>query len=157
MRKTLNAIAQLKTHTIVIYPNADAGGRKMIEVINAYDRKHSFIAAHMSLPRRDYLSLMNIVSVMVGNSSSGIIEAPSFGLPVVNIGTRQKDRLRAGNTIDVDNDEFEIVKGIRTAINDIKYREKVKEIRNPWGDGNSSDKILEIITSLGNMKKYIQK
>ena len=157
MRKTLNAIAKLKIHTIVIYPNADAGGRKMIEVIKAYDRKHSFIDAYKSLPRRDYLSLMNIVSVMVGNSSSGIIEAPSFGLPVINIGTRQKDRLRAGNTIEVDHDENEIVNGIRTAINDIKYREKVKEIKNPWGDGNSSEKILEIIGSLGNMKKYIQK
>lgn len=157
MRKTLNAIAQLEIHTIVIYPNADAGGRTMIEVINAYDREHSFIDAYKSLPRIDYLSLMNTVSVLVGNSSSGIIEAPSFGLPVVNIGTRQKDRLRAGNVIEVSHDEDEIVNGILRAINDKEYREKVKKIKNPWGDGNTSDRIIEIITSLGNIMKYIQK
>ena len=129
----------------------------MIELIEDYNQKYEFIDAYKSLPRRDYLSIMNVVSVLVGNSSSGIIEAASFGLPVVNIGTRQKGRLRAGNIMDVDYDEEEIQKGILTSINNMEYREKVKKIQNPWGKGKSSEKIIEIIASLKNWEKYIQK
>jgi len=157
MRITLNAITQLCIRTIIIYPNSDVGGRKMIELIEDYNQKYGFIDAYKSLPRRDYLSIMNVVSVLVGNSSSGIIEAASFCLPVVNIGTRQKGRLRAGNIMDVDYDEEEIQKGILTSINNMEYREKMKKIQNPWGKGKSSEKIIEIITSLKNWEKYIQK
>ncbi len=156
IRETLEAIAELKIQTIVIYPNADAGGRRMIEVIKEFERRYDFIKAYKSLPRREYLSIMRIASVMVGNSSSGIIEAPSFHLPVVNIGTRQKNRLRAGNVIDVNYDREEIKRAIIKAIYDKEFRERLKHIRNPWGDGRASERIVSILSSI-DIKKYIQK
>ena len=91
IRETLEAIVELRHQTIAIYPNADAGGRDMIEVIREYE-KYPFIKMFKSIAHKEYLSLMSIASVIVGNSSSGIIEAPSFGLPAINIGSRQNGR-----------------------------------------------------------------
>jgi len=157
IRETLEAIAELKFQTIVVYPNADPGGRRMIKVIKEYEKKCPFIKAYKSLPRRDYLSLMNVATVLVGNSSSGIIEAPSFGLPVVNIGTRQKGRLRAGNVIDVNYNREEIKNAILMAIYDENFRRKVKAIKNPWGDGKASERIVNILANIKIDKNLLQK
>jgi len=157
IKETLEAIVDLKCQTIVIYPNADAGGRQMIETIEKYKERYPFIKVYKSLPRRDYLSLMNVATVMVGNSSSGIIEAPSFGLPVVNIGTRQKGRFRAGNIIDVSYNKEEIKNAILKAMSDKKFREKVKNIKNPWGDGKASEKIVNILSNIKICKDLLQK
>ncbi|HIP90189.1 MAG TPA: UDP-N-acetylglucosamine 2-epimerase (hydrolyzing) [Candidatus Nanopusillus sp.] len=157
IRETLEAIVDLKYQTVVIYPNADAGGRQMIKIIEEYKKRYSFIKTYKSLPRRDYLSLMSVATVMVGNSSSGIIEAPSFGLPVVNIGTRQKGRLRAGNVIDVSYNREEIKNAILKAIQDRKFKEKVRNIKNPWGDGKASERIVNILSSVKICKDLLQK
>ena len=157
IRETLEAIVDLKYQTVVIYPNADAGGRQMIKIIEEYKKRYSFIKTYKSLPRRDYLSLMSVATVMVGNSSSGIIEAPSFGLPVVNIGTRQKGRLRAGNVIDVSYNREEIKNAILKAIQDRKFKEKVRNIKNPWGDGKASERIVNILGSIKICKDLLQK
>ena len=89
IRETLEAVIEVGYHTIVIYPNSDAGGRKMIEIIKEFERHHS-IKAFKSLPRKEYIGLIRIASVLVGNTSSGLLEAPSFGLPMINIGIRQE-------------------------------------------------------------------
>jgi len=157
IRETLEAIVDLKYQTVVIYPNADAGGRQMIKIIEEYKKRYSFIKTYKSLPRRDYLSLMSVATVMVGNSSSGIIEAPSFGLPVVNIGTRQKGRLRAGNVIDVSYNREEIKNAILKAMQDKKFKEKVRNIKNPWGDGKASERIVNILSSIKICKDLLQK
>jgi UDP-N-acetylglucosamine 2-epimerase len=128
----------------VIYPNADAGGRAMIEVIKKYEGIR-FIKAFRSLPRDKYLALMSAASVMVGNSSSGIIEAPSFRLPVVNIGIRQEGRDRAENVIDVGHDKEKIKAAIRKALDDKKFLSKVKNCLNPYGDGKASERIVAIL------------
>jgi len=94
MRETMKAIKELGLQTIVTYPNADAGGRKIIKVIESY-RNEPFIKIYKSLPREEFLDLMKISSAIVGNSSGGIIEAASFNLPFVNIGTRQEERERS--------------------------------------------------------------
>jgi UDP-hydrolysing UDP-N-acetyl-D-glucosamine 2-epimerase len=114
-KETLDAIVELKHQTILIYPNADAGGRRMIKVIKKYE-KYPFIKSFKSIPYTDYLGLMKVVSVMIGNSSSGIIEAPSFHLPVVSIGTRQKGRERSTNVIDVGYNREEIVEAVKKAL-----------------------------------------
>ncbi|MCU0629364.1 MAG: UDP-N-acetylglucosamine 2-epimerase, partial [Methanoregulaceae archaeon] len=81
IRETLDAVASLGYQTLVLYPNADAGGRQIILQIKKYGHREN-IRAFMNLPHQDYLGLLRIASVLVGNSSSGIIEAPSFHLPV---------------------------------------------------------------------------
>ena len=156
IRETLEAISELRYQTILIYPNADAGGRNMIKVIKEYE-KYPFIKIFKNIPYKEYLSLMNIVSVMVGNSSSGIIEAPSFGLPVVNIGTRQEGRQRAENVIDVDYDKEEIKVAIKKALYDEDFKEKVKNCKNPYGDGKAGVRIADILSKIKIDTNLLQK
>lgn len=152
MKKTMEVIKELGHQSIVIYPNADAGGRKIIKVIEQY-KKYGFIKIYKNLPRFVYLGFMNIANVMVGNSSSGIIEAPSFHLPVINIGTRQSGRERSINVIDVDHDK----KAIKKAIYDKKFREEVKRCKNPYGDGKAGIRIANILSKIKIDKKMLQK
>ena len=156
IRETLEAIYDLKYQTILIYPNADAGGRKMIEVIKEYE-KYSFIKTFKSISHQDYISLMKIASVMIGNSSSGIIEAPSLGLSVVNIGSRQKGRQRAENVIDVDYNKEKIKDAIKKALYDEKFKKKARSCRNPYGNGRASLRIVEILNKIKIDKKLLQK
>jgi len=156
IKETLDAIAGLKYQTILIYPNADAGGRRMIKMIKKY-KKHPFIKSFKSIPYTDYLGLMRVVSVMVGNSSSGIIEAPSFHLPVVNIGTREKGRERSTNLIDVNYETREIVKAVKRALYDKKIRNKVKRCKNVYGDGKASQRIVKVLSEINITPKLLQK
>ena len=147
MRVTLECIVELGYHTVLIYPNSDAGGRSMIEVIKQYER-YPFIKTFKSLPRREYLSLMKVASVMVGNSSSGIVEAPSFGLPVVNVGIRQEGRERGQNVIDVGHDKKEIVRAIRRALKDATFLKQVKKCDSSYGDGKAGVRIAKILSEV---------
>lgn len=156
MHETLEAISELKHKTILIYPNADAGGRKMIKVIEKY-KKYPFILPFKNIPHRDFLGLMNIASVLVGNSSSGIVEAPSFGLPVVNIGTRQEGRERAENIIDTDYKKEQIICAINKAINDEEFIKNVKKCRNPYASENTGKKIAEILSNIYIDNNLLQK
>ena len=156
IRETLEAISELRYQTILIYPNADAGGRKMIEVIKGYE-KYPFIKSFKSIPHKEYLSLMRIASVLAGNSSSGIIEAPSFGLPVVNIGSRQEGRQRAENVIDVDYDKVQIKAAIKKALYDEDFKRKAGNCKNPYGDGKASIRIADILSKIKMDKRLLQK
>jgi UDP-hydrolysing UDP-N-acetyl-D-glucosamine 2-epimerase len=156
IKETLKAIVELKHQTILIYPNADANGRKMIEVIKNFE-KYPFIKTFKNITHKDYLDLMKITSVMVGNSSSGIIEAPSFHLPVVNIGPRQKGREKTGNVIDVNYNKNEIIKAIKKSLYNKKFKETVKKCKNPYGDGKASKRIVKILSEIDINKNLLEK
>jgi GDP/UDP-N,N'-diacetylbacillosamine 2-epimerase (hydrolysing) len=156
IRKTLEAVKKLKQQTVLIYPNADAGGRRMIEVIKKYEDT-GFLKTFKSVPHEDYLGLMRLAKVMIGNSSSGIIEAPSFGLPVVNIGGRQEGRQRAGNVIDVGYDTREIVAAVKKALQDKDFRKKVSSCENPYGDGKAGKRIVKVLSKVELGKKLLEK
>ncbi len=147
IRKTIEAVLEVGYPTIIIYPNSDAGGQRMIKVIKEYER-NPLIQSFRSLPHNEYCSLMKIVSVLVGNSSSGIIEAPSLGLPVVNIGIRQEGRERGNNVIDVGYNKPEIIKAIEKALTDKEFLNEVKKCESPYGDGNASQRIVETLSKL---------
>jgi UDP-N-acetylglucosamine 2-epimerase (non-hydrolysing)/GDP/UDP-N,N'-diacetylbacillosamine 2-epimerase (hydrolysing) len=148
MRSTLAAITRLSVQAIVVYPNADAGGRKMIAVIEEFAGKYPCIQVHKNLPHEDYLGLLKIASVLVGNSSSGIIESPSFHIPVVNVCTRQEGRERAGNTIESGYSQQEIADAIARSIGDADFLDKVRKCVNPYGKGDSADRIVELLQTL---------
>jgi UDP-N-acetylglucosamine 2-epimerase (non-hydrolysing)/GDP/UDP-N,N'-diacetylbacillosamine 2-epimerase (hydrolysing) len=149
MEITLNAIQESGLRIIVIYPNNDPGGRRIIEVIDQYQEQYpGQILAFKSLPFEDYLGMLGIASVMVGNSSSGIIESSSFHLPVVNIGDRQKGRERADNIIDVPHDKNAIKNAINTALYDETFRNIVFKSKNPYGDGHASERIVDILSRI---------
>lgn len=156
MRETLEAIVELAYPAVLIYPNSDAGGRRMIEVIKEFE-KYPLIKTFPSLPRWQYLSLMKVASVMVGNSSSGIIEAPSLGVPVVNIGIRQEGREQGKNVIDVGHNKQEIIKCIEKTLTDDKFLKEVKKCENPYGDGKASQRIAEILSKVEITPELLQK
>ncbi len=156
MRRTMEAVKEFAQQAIVVYPNADAGGRAMIRVIEQY-RKYPFIKIYQTIPRKDYLSLMKIAGVIVGNSSSGIIEAPSFHLPVVNIGSRQSGREKAENVIEVGYDKNQIRQAIKKAIYDKKFRKRVTDCKSPYGDGQANKRIVSILSNLKVDEKLLQK
>ena len=157
MKETLEALVELKIPAIVFYPNSDAGGREMIDLIKKYSKKHAFIKIVPNLPRREYLSLLKITGALVGNSSSGIIDAPSFGLPAVNIGIRQEGRERGCNVIDVPPEQKEIVSGITRALNDKDFIARVKKCENPYGDGKAGPKIAEILAEIEKTSRLLEK
>lgn len=156
IRETMEALVAIGEQTVLIYPNADAGGRKIIEVIEQY-RQYPFIQIHKNLNHIEYLSLMRLCDVMVGNSSSGIIEAPSFGLPVVNVGTRQQGRQRAINIIDVDHDRDSILKSIKIALHDGDFKIKCDGCINPYGNGNAGKNVANILGNLSITPELLQK
>ena len=141
--QTLNAVKKTRKQAIVIYPNIDAGGRSIIRVI-----ERSKIQNYKNLPFEVYASLMKLASVIVGNSSSGIVEAPSLKLPAVNIGTRQQGRMQAENVINTDYNSEEIYNAIMKALYDKEFRKKLDSCRNPYGDGKASSRIVRILKSV---------
>lgn len=156
IRRTMEAIKTVGCQTIMIYPNADAGGRKMIEVIEEY-RKYPFVKIYKNLSSIDYLSLMRVASAMVGNSSSGIIESTPFQLPVVNVGDREKEREGAANIINVGYNEEQIKQAIIKAISDKNFIAKVKKSKSPYGYGKAGEKIAKILATIKINKKLLQK
>ena len=156
MRQTLQAIVEFQYPTVVIYPNSDAGGRRMMDVIKQYEG-YPFIKTFKSLPRREYLSLMRVAGVMVGNSSSGIVEAPSLGLPVVNIGIRQEGRERGQNVTDVAHDRAQVLNAIGKALTDKEFLARVKRCKSPYGDGKTGPRIAEILSKTKDTPRLLQK
>lgn len=153
---SLEAIKELGLQTIIVYPNADAGGRKMIEVIKKYG-KNRLIKPIISLPHKDYLGLLKAASVLIGNSSSGIIEAPSFCLPVVNVGSRQAQRERNTNIIDVPHKKAAIIAVINKALYDKRFKQRVRGCKNLYGDGQASQRIVRALSTIKLDKTLLQK
>jgi GDP/UDP-N,N'-diacetylbacillosamine 2-epimerase (hydrolysing) len=156
MRVTLEAIKAVGVQTVISYPNADSGGRAMIRVLQEYEPL-PFVRILPTLGQRRYTSLMRYASAMVGNSSSGIIEAPFFGLPVVNIGTRQQGRQRAENVLDVPYDQETIEQAIRTALNDVAFIQRARNCINPYGDGRAGERIAQTLAQVSLEREFLQK
>lgn len=152
MRATLDAVATFvesgNAQAVISAANSDAGGEAMNAVIGEFVSRQGF-CFRASFGSELFLNLLRNASVLVGNSSSGIWEAPSFGLPVVNIGTRQHRRLRAGNVLDVPTHDAALVaEGIRTALYDPAFRARARECINPYGDGRAAERTVAVLEGL---------
>lgn len=150
--KALNHFNKTK---IVILPNNDAGSNLVKEaMLDFQEGEYHF---YSNLKREDYLGLLKNTECIVGNSSSGILEAPTFKIPAVNIGRRQNLRFRGNNVIDVEFVEKKIVLAIRKAMStDFKAYLK-QHCLNPYGDGKSSEKILDILLHTKADEKWLIK
>ncbi|KJU81342.1 UDP-N-acetylglucosamine 2-epimerase [Candidatus Magnetobacterium bavaricum] len=155
MMATLQAVLTVGLQSVIIYPNNDAGSIAIQECIKQNRGINIRVARNIS--RYIYGGLMSIASVMIGNSSSGILEAPTFKLPAVNIGRRQHGRYQGKNVINVEkHDKLAIETAIRKAIS-TDFRESIKDIVNPYGDGKASDRILSILENIPIDEKLIYK
>ncbi len=142
IEETLKALDELQLPTIMLWPNADAGGDDISKGIRTYREKNNPTWLHLfkNLPTHIYIHLMNTTVCLVGNSSSGIREGAFIGTPVVNIGTRQNKRLRDENVIQVHYNKEEIINAIKTQIKHGKYESSDK-----YGDGTAGEKIANIL------------
>jgi UDP-hydrolysing UDP-N-acetyl-D-glucosamine 2-epimerase len=153
----LAALEKTDGTLVITYPNADTSGRVIIDRLEEFASRHPGRCRLVrSLGERLYLSLLSHADVMIGNSSSGLIEAPSFGLPAVNIGARQRGRLRGANVIDVAPSREEILRGIEAA-REPAFRARARSAANPYGDGHTAPRIIELLRSVPIDARLIQK
>ncbi|HEY1100019.1 MAG TPA: UDP-N-acetylglucosamine 2-epimerase [Myxococcota bacterium] len=138
----LEALARVEIPVVFTMPNADTGGLVIRAAIEHALRRQPTWRAHESLGHAMYGAALARAAVVVGNSSSGIIEAPAFGVPIVNIGERQDGRERAASVVDVTNDADAIVAAVRAALTPAA-RAAARACRSPYGDGHAADRIVE--------------
>ncbi len=145
MDEVMSAVCSFDGTVTIILNNSDAGSGIVRRKIQ--EHRKSNMKIYPNIPREDYAGLMNVVDLLVGNSSSGLIEAPTFGLPVVNIGNRQNGRVQGENVINVGCVREEIQDAIQKAL-DPSFKEKLKNCKNPYGDGNSSRRIVDVLGNI---------
>lgn len=143
--ETLRALIEIDWPTIFIYPNSDAGSELIRRELVHSKRPH--IRFFRNLPRHDYLGLMRLAAVMVGNSSSGIMESPTFRTPCINVGRRQVGRLQASNVINVGYSCHEIVAAVHEATSS-RFLDQAQSATNPYGDGRAAKRIVGVLKSL---------
>ena len=154
VEQTIEAIKDFPDKQVIcFFSNTDAGGKEIIKKIK--DQQNFTLIPNML--STDFLSLMSHSSLMIGNSSAGIREAPSFKLPVINIGSRQNGRLRASNVIDVDHDAKKIKEAINKVFNDQEFKDSLKNLKNPYGDGTAAKQIVDVLANVQLNQKLIQK
>lgn len=140
--ETLKAIKKTGIQALIILPNNDAGYFDIVKNI-----KNSKLKWTETFSLAEYKTLLKKCSVLVGNSSSGIHEAATYKIPVVNIGTRQNKRLKPKNVISVGYKSKNIFKAINLATS-LKFKKKISKIKNPYGSGNSAKKIIRILKKI---------
>ena len=147
MTEVIAALEATSVDVFFTYPNADMSSRIIVQEIQEAAKRSSRMKVAISMGMRAYFSLMSHAAAMVGNSSSGIIEAASFRLPVVNIGSRQRGRICPPNVIDVECNREGIEKGIRQALS-AECRQSLETLINPFGDGKASERIVATLKSV---------
>jgi GDP/UDP-N,N'-diacetylbacillosamine 2-epimerase (hydrolysing) len=148
MMQILSALSEFQDITLFFtHPNSDSGGLEIINMITEYTKGRNNVYVFKSLGHTRYLSLLKHVDGVVGNSSSGILEAPSFRKGTVNIGSRQAGRLQAESIINCSSNKDEIVQSIKMLYS-VAYKESLEKVVNPYGNGGASKSIAEIISNL---------
>lgn len=144
------ALDDIKPQVIFIYPNADAGCRELIRRAEQFAALHKSSRVFVNLDHRTYLSLLSNIGVLVGNSSSGIIESTALEIPAVNVGIRQLGREHAANVIDVPA-EREVMKEAISRALAADFQRAIRGLENPYGSGGASKIVTDVLvkTSLG--------
>jgi len=156
VKESLEALKAAGYQTVITYPCNDPGGNKIVEAITEYRDVPNFKIVK-SLGWKNYLGLLKVVSMVIGNSSSGLIETSLFKVPCINVGARQAGRLRSENVIDVPYDREKIKEAMHKALNDPEFLKKVKNCVNPYGDGKASCEIVSVLRSIPLNKALLQK
>jgi len=147
-RELLNALSNLEDTTIIFtMPNADTGGRQLIKMIDKFVQENNNVKVFTSLGQQTYLSCILHTDAVVGNSSSGIIEAPSFKKGTINIGDRQLGRLQAGSIINCEPKEKQILGAIKKLYSP-SFQLGLRDITNPYGNSGASEKIIKVLRNI---------
>jgi UDP-hydrolysing UDP-N-acetyl-D-glucosamine 2-epimerase len=150
------ALGNLREQILFCYPNADAGSRKLIERTKSFVAGRGHGKVFTNLGTVNYLSLLRQVDVLVGNSSSGIMESASFSLPTVNVGLRQQGRERPRNVLDAAANQDSILQAIDRARTP-EFRESLSGMVNPYGEGRASETIVRVLTTVALSQALLMK
>jgi len=142
-----SALAQAQGQLLFVYPNADAGSYALIERTRALAETRPQTHIFVNLDPITYWSLLGQVDAMIGNSSSGIMEAASFALPTVNVGIRQQGRERARNVIDAPAETAAILAALQQALRP-DFRQALRGMENPYGNGTAAETIARVLTTV---------
>ncbi|GAA0787491.1 UDP-N-acetylglucosamine 2-epimerase [Roseibium denhamense] len=145
MRTICDILETSGLNVVIMAPNSDPGNFAIVSEIEALVERCDRVRSFKFLPRKTFVNLLRHAHAMVGNSSAGIIEAPSLGLPAINIGVRQRGREHAENVIFTSYEAPEISEALRKAIFDQGFRERVALKRSPYGDGTAGERIAKVI------------
>ena len=156
MTEILSVMEEFKIPVLLGYPNADAGSRDMIHVIKSYENQ-DWLTTFINVPREVFCNLLKRCLVLVGNSSSGMIDAPAYGVPVINIGERQEGRERGSNVIDAAPTRESIREALKKALSDQEFITQAKNTKNPYGDGHASERICKVLEEIDFTKAKAQK
>jgi GDP/UDP-N,N'-diacetylbacillosamine 2-epimerase (hydrolysing) len=151
MRATLSAVLELGLQAFVSYPNSDPGSSQIIEVIEDHQQKNPRLSVFKNIPDREFVNLLRRATVLLGNSSLGLLEAPYLKLPVVNVGRRQSERHHASNVFFVPADREAIVRQVKAIID-----QKI-ECENPFGDGHTGERVAELLAATPINQKLLNK
>jgi|694.fasta_scaffold75653_2 GDP/UDP-N,N'-diacetylbacillosamine 2-epimerase (hydrolysing) len=152
--KNLNQINN--TDFIFTFPSADVGNLELIQELKKFKKKNKNVFMYKSLGNIKYLSLLRHANLLLGNSSSGLSEAPTFKIPVINIGDRQKGRLFAKNIIHSNGSYIDLKKAIRKSLSK-NFLNEIKNTINPYGSGGSQKRIFKILSKINFSRKIIKK
>ncbi len=159
IRITLDSLLEIEgLHCFINYPNSDAGFKEIVAAYEKYTNEYpEKFTLFKNLDRINYINLLRNSEFLIGNSSSGIVEVASLGLAAINIGERQRGRLHGDNVIFTDNDKTQIVQAIQTVLNDSEFKNKVAAKNNPYGNGNSTKKIIDVLEKIDLSDSLIHK
>jgi UDP-N-acetylglucosamine 2-epimerase (non-hydrolysing)/GDP/UDP-N,N'-diacetylbacillosamine 2-epimerase (hydrolysing) len=147
MAETLAAVTSFELRTLLVYPCSDQGFEGIVGEIEAV-RDRPGITVHPNIPAPDFAGLQSLAACLVGNSSAGLIEAPYFGLPAVNVGGRQVGREHAANVLHVRYARADIRSAIERALHDPAFRETCRHANPPFGDGTAYKKIAAVLATI---------
>jgi UDP-N-acetylglucosamine 2-epimerase (non-hydrolysing)/GDP/UDP-N,N'-diacetylbacillosamine 2-epimerase (hydrolysing) len=138
------ALSQRKEQIVFCFPNADAGSHKIMHKAKEFCAVNAHAQIHTNLAAQTYWGLLKAADLMLGNSSSGIMETPSLKLPCINIGIRQLGREQAANIIDVAAHSGKITQAIDKALSD-GFKNSLRDLVNPYGDGHAAEMIAQVL------------
>ena len=146
MRETLSAVLELGLQTFISYPNSDPGSSQIVDVIEEY-RSDPRVSVFKNIPDPEFVNLLRRATVLIGNSSLGLLEAPYLKLPVINVGRRQSERHHASNVFFVPAEREAIVRQIKAIIEDDETKRRISECENPFGDGHTGGRVADLLAN----------
>jgi GDP/UDP-N,N'-diacetylbacillosamine 2-epimerase (hydrolysing) len=151
MRETVSAVLELGLQAFISYPNSDPGANQIIEAIEEF-KQNPRLSVFKNIPDREFVNLLRRATVLIGNSSLGLLEAPYLKLPVVNVGRRQSERHHASNVFFVPAAREAIVRQVRAILDN-----QISECENPFGDGHTGERVAELLATTSIDEKLLNK
>ena len=156
MNAVFAALVSWNDQIVFCFPNADAGSSTLVERTALFCQEHEQAKLYVNLDHLSYWALLREATLMVGNSSSGIMETPSLGLPTVDIGARQHGRTRAANIIHAEPDALAIARAM-TRVVSAEFLSSIDGLQNPYGDGHASERIIKVLVDAPNRQTLLRK